>query len=393
MSQNHSASDKSGLLARFKESLICGDLDELLLPAQRWSGPDLEGLRKRLSPVRMTAHYPASILDTSPDDFYAEDKEHDLRCSAPSWLEGTYRPKSLTRAGLDALEKLGPGGGGFLGIPHEEPETLADRRQMLAARYVAWDMVARGLAVESAGLYRHVSNDKGLSSDFGLLERQLSLGITEDGMDPWHLVAHLAMMRLATLDQILALDPSNAGNNLRTLRELQGQVFATQRIPFGRGALEVWSLTRKAWTLLQSHHPHLKDWGWGPFRRLKPYDPSILTSCTYGMRALHPLLVGDAIAWFRHGMAMCGSRMTDVWHDRALAVEAKQVGERAYMDLRLFYEHPSGVRGCMELEVIGIGGRYRSKAHKAWVHKSPVHASYSSSAARIDLGRHVCIGR
>ena len=360
-----------------------------------WLRGDPAEDRKHLSPVRAYRSNPVSLVAT--DEVRNPTKEGKApdawpRQKAPAWVGGRYHPKTLTVAGVLALEHMGPDGDGFKGFPAESLPSIQAHRDMLAGRYVAWDLVARGLVKEIGGMYYHFS--KNHIPDPRELRTRLNVPNSDFYLDPFEQMSWLALSRLMTLDQFIALDPENARNNIEVLLDLRDLKLVTScPVPLGRGSLEVWHLTAKGWRLLRAEYIDMVSRGYGPRRRISRFEDRIITTCTQGRYALHSLLQVDALQWFTRDLTSQGHHVTEFLLERALMREAREAEENYFFDFQMAYEKSTGARGCFVVEVIGTGHSYRTSKRKAFLRSSPVYRTFSGASSHIELGWHVCIGR
>jgi hypothetical protein len=368
--------------------------------AFRWgSHGSSEAIRARLGPVRAFQVYPgqgSQMKDvTSPSRHATKQPESPLKPTPPKWLMGNYKPRGLTQAGLAALEALGPEGEGFRAFPLTPLDSLEARRDMLAAKYTAMDLVQQGLAFEANGSYfpmREIHRRKNLG--------QLTiLSLQHSGfyMDEMELLRWLALGRMLTLDQFIAIDPENAYNNVTVLREMADRRIVNAReVPMGKGTVEVWELGKPGWEYLcePRHFPELKGLGYGPSRTKIPrHENLIVQSHHAGRRDFHSLIQTDAILWFMHDIAIRGGRVSQILLERALVLDGgNQLGERR-LDFRIYHEAPDGRQGTFDVEVVGVGSAYRSAAFKKNLRGSPAHRSFSAAPGKIELDRHISIGR
>lgn len=362
-------------------------------PVWRWPMPQPE-VRARLSPVRFHREDPQPLEEDESQLPHPCLEIMSLgRPPVPSWLEGSYRPRALTAVGVQALERLGPGNEGLRGFPREPLATLAERRDLLAARYLAWDMVARGVAVEAGGVYHHKSPTTPSLEALAFRARWAFLS-SSYYMDERELLTWLGIFRLATLDQLLTLDPENARNNHTLLAELKDRgLVSTLRVPMGEGSLEVWQLTPRGWRYIARAYPEMRPRGMGPLHPLSGDEPAILSSCATGRHALHALLQVDAIQWFGHMIRAQEGQVTNLYLERVLMREGGNRRGGRFLDFRVAYELANRAAGSFDVEVIGTGHDYRSWACQDYIRKGAAHGSFSGASSRIELGRHVCIGR
>lgn len=362
-------------------------------PVWRWPVPHPD-MRRCLSPVRFHREDPQPLEE---DETQLPPSGQEIlslgRPAVPSWLEGSYRPRALTAVGVQALEQLGPGSEGLRGFPREPVATLAERRDLLAARYVAWDMVARGDAVEAGGVYHHRSPTMPSLEALAFRARWAFLSSSYH-MDEKELLTWLGIFRLSTLDQLLTMDPENARNNHALLVELRDKdLVSTVRVPMGEGSLEVWQLTPRGWRYIARTYPEMRPRGMGPLHPLSADEPAILSSCATGRHALHALLQVDAIQWFEHMIRAQGGQITNLYLERALMREGgNRQGER-FLDFRVAYELAHRAAGSFDVEVVGTGHSYRCRTRQDYIRNCAAHGSFSGASSRIELGRHVCIGR
>lgn len=356
-----------------------------------WRG-DPEEARKRLSPVRALRSDPMPIDKSSHSDREAAAPKEWLREKAPDWAGRRYRPKTLTGAGVAAIEQMGPDGDGFKGFPESPMPSMRAHRDLLAGRYAAWDLVARGQVKEVGGVYYHFT--KAPNPDVRELRTRLNLPISDFYLDPVEQMIWLAISRLMTLDQFISLDPSNARTNIEMLMELRdSQLVSSLRVPMGRGSLEVWQLTDKGWRWIRSKYMDMASRGYGPRRRISPFEDDIITTCKTGRYALHSLLQTDALQWFVQELTSQGHRVRGIFLERALMREALTVEDRRFLDFRVAYEKANYAWGSFDVEVLGTGHSYREKQRKDYLRSSPVFRTFSGASSHIELGWHVCIGR
>lgn len=359
-----------------------------------WRG-DPEEVRKRLLPVRAYRSDPMPIIpaeEGNHSDREAATSEPWLREMAPAWARRRYRPKTLTGAGVAAIEQMGPDGEGFKGFPRSSMASMQAHRDLLAGRYAAWDLVALGLVKEVGGIYYHFT--KAPSPDARELRTRLKVPVSDFYLDPVEQMIWLALSRLMTLDQFISLDPGNARTNIEMLLELRdSQLVSSLRVPMGRGSLEVWQLTDKGWRWIRGKYMDMASRGYGPRRRLSPFEDGIITTCKTGRYALHSLLQTDAIQWFVQELTNQGHRIRGIFLERALMREALTIEDRRFLDFRVAYEKTNFAWGTFDVEVIGTGHSYREKGRKDYLRSSPVFRTFSGASSHIELGWHVCIGR
>lgn len=359
-----------------------------------WRG-DPEEARKRLLPVRANRSDPMPVIpgdEGSHSQREAEAPEPCLREQAPAWARRRYRPKTLTGAGVAAIEQMGPDGDGFKGFSGSPVTSMLAHRDLLAGRYAAWDLVARGQVKEVGGVYYHFT--KAPSPDLRLLRTRLNVPISDFYLDPVDQMIWLALSRLMTLDQFISLDPANARSNLEMLLNLRDEhLVSSLRVPMGRGSLEVWQLTDKGWRWIRTKFMDMASRGYGPRRRVSPFEDDIITTCKTGRHALHALLQADALQWFSRELISQGHRIRGIFLERALMQEAMAAEDRRFLDFRMAYEKTNWAWGSFDVEIIGTGHSYRQKERMAYLRSSPVFRTFSGASSHIELGWHVCIGR
>jgi hypothetical protein len=298
----------------------------------------------------------------------------------PSWLQGVYRPRALTPVGALALERLAPMGGGLRGYPLKAMESLSVRRDFLAMRYVALDLLRMGLVYELNGSYHHI--DSLPERDMLAWEAKYALPRSTSRIHETDLLAWLAVTRSLSLDQFVSIDPENAFNNVELMFELVRQrLVDVTPISLGKGKWDGYGLSASAWRWLRKEHPELQAQGFGPRRAIG------------SNRDLHESLQADAIMWFAHAVQDAGGEVVDVALERALKREGENLRGEKFFDVRLTHVNSLGLRGIQEIEVVGIGNHYRRRAKIDLMRSSPVYRSFSSHAGVIALGDHVSVGR
>lgn len=361
-----------------------------------WSAlSDPAEVRRRLSPVRAFPPVPIVVPPRSsapPPPKPKLPKAGPLRPCLPAWLGNTYRPRAVTLAGVRAMEALGPQGEGLRAFPLEMPSTLSERRDLLAAKYVALDLLRRGHVFEvcgsfyNAALWEHHDVLGGKSIQ--------SFPESQARMAPLELLEWLAICRIATLDQILWIDPINGGNTAMLLLELlEKKLVATHAVRFGLGSIDVWALSDKGWAWVRTQAIEAEARGFGPLRsHRRGADPDTAADCV-GHNAWHHLAQVDAILWFWARLKLRGAVVTGIWLDRALATEGGMKQGGHFLDFRMHWETAAGLMGSFDVEVFGQGHSYRGKAFQDRIRGCVAHRSFSASSARNVLGDHVVIGR
>jgi hypothetical protein len=369
-------------------------LDEPSLGLRRSTPEEIAWMRSRLSPLNTYTNHVREIVEdvVEPQPAVIRNSEP-TRPKRPLWLPSEYKPRKLTEVGAAALESLGPEGSGILGYPTRPLTSLQERRDMLAARYAAHDMLRRGLVVEVMGAYyfykRSVDRDRLLIDAFKRMPR------SDGRMSRNELGYRLAMYRVATADQIFTIDPENAFNNFHLLLELERQDrLCRSQVRMGRGTIEIWYLGPKYWLELKEEYPEMELRGFGPMRSAMTRPNGMVSTAGRSNAFGHPLHQVDAIHWFTHEAELDGKEVRELLLDRYLRLELNNHPGLRCLDFRLWIGVPDGPSLPTDIEVIGSGSQYRSKAKKAYVTSSSiVHKSFSATPHQIDLGRHVCIGR
>ena len=307
---------------------------------------------------------------------------------APKWLEGRYRPRLLTEAGLAALEQAAPGGPGIRPYPPKQVTSMKEMRDYLAQRYIAFDLLERGLVVESAGLYIHQDNlgygkdrdinrtHKGWWNYLSNLTRSKS-SVTELDLLKW-----LAIGRSMSIDQIISIDPDNAKNNIELLWILEkNKIVDRIRLFHGEGSWEAYSLSQKAWKNLTKEYPNIKEAGYGPHHSIG------------NNRDFHESLQVDALNWFITEIELGGGKIESIQLEGALRRKAMKNFEHSFLDFKIYHTPRNGITIPLEVEVIGVGSTYRSKSRMANLHSMPTIRTFSPQGHSINLGKNVVIGR
>ena len=375
--------------------------DDYILPLdeptqwKRWSTlEEIAWMRSRLSKLNTYTNHVRTIIEANDKPKPVVIKEPEPSGSRrPLWLPSSYRPKMLTEYGGAALASLGPNEPGILGYPTTSLTSLSDRRDMLAARYAAHDMIRRGYAVEVMGTY-HFRKD---SLDYDRLRAGAYRWMPQsDGrMNRYELGHWLAIYRVATTDQIFTLEPENAYNNFQLLLEMESQdKVRRSQVRMGLGTIEIWYLGPKFWRELNHEHPEMETKGFGPMRTAMVRPNGMVSTAGRGNAFGHPLLQVDAIQWFFQEAELDGKDVADLQLERSLRREAENQQGQRFPDFRMWTKGPGGIPLPKDIEVIGTGSQYRSRAKKAYLASSKtLHRSFSDTPHQIELVDHVCIGR
>lgn len=372
------------------------------LLGEPWMGlgretPEAMGdVRRRLSPVRAFRPdqlAPASIgKDIEVANKAQVQEEPKAKPRPPAWLEGTYRPRKLTEAGVHALNCLGPDGNGLHRFLRQPLLSTAVHRDVLAARYVALDMVQRGLAFEARGSYHHI--DELFRRDGCAFESTFSLCRSENVMASNEILKWLAIARVMMLDQFIMVDPENARNNVNMLLRLADEGLVRERtVVMGQGTVSMWQLTRKGWNLLSKGDADLKSRGFGPMRPLSWHEDTIFTSCSSGRYAVHQVWQMDAILWFKRDLEDRNLHLTDLWLAGALAAMGGNEKEGRILDFRMHWAAEDGRQGSFDVEVVGVGNSYRSAASIQERRTCVAIRCFSGASNHIEHCEHVTIGR
>lgn len=369
-------------------------IDGPILGLRRSTREEIAWMRARLSKLSTyTNHVRATReADVEPQPVVVKDVKPE-KPRRPLWLPSSYKPRKLTQVGADALASLGPNGVGMLGYPTGTLMSLQERRDMLAARYAAHDMLRLGHVVEVMGTY-YFRKEK-MDFDWLRADAFRRMPRVDGRMNRYELGNRLAMYRVATADQIFSLDPEHAYNNFQLLLELESQDRVCRRqVRMEQGFIEVWSLTPYFWRELKQDYPEMEPRGFGPMPAAMTRPNGMVSTSGHSNAFTHPLLQVDAIQWFIHEAELHKGVVTDLLLERHLRHEGENQPGHRFLDFRLWIEGPGGSSLPTDVEVIGLGSTYRSKAKKDYVTSSNiVHKSFSGTPHKIDLGRHVCIGR
>lgn len=162
----------------------------------------------------------------------------------------------------------------------------------------------------------------------------------------------------------------------------------------GQGTISIWCLGPEMWGDLKREYPEMESRGFGPMRSAKTRPHGMVTTSGHGHAFDHALLQVDAIQWFKHEAELNQKQVTGLMLERYLRNEGDNQPGHRYLDFRLRISGPGGPSMPMDVEVMGRGSQYRSKAKKAYIRSSSiVHKSFSSTPHKIELQNHVCIGR
>ena len=369
-------------------------LDEPILGLRRSTPEEIAWMRSRLSKLNTYTNHVRTIIEANDKakPVVIEDPEPS-KSRRPKWLPSSYRPKMLTEYGAAALASLGPNGPGILGYPTSSLTSLLDRRDILAARYTAHDMIRFGYAIEVMGTYYFRKDPM----DYDLLRADAyrRMPRSDGRMNRYELGHWLANYRVATADQIFMIEPENAYNNFQLLLELERQdKVRRSQVRMGQGTIEIWYLGPKVWRELNQEHPEMESKGFGPMRSAMLRPNGMVSTAGHSNAFGHPLLQVDAIQWFFHEAELYGMEVTDLQLERSLRREVEDQHGHRFLDFRLWTRGPGGPSLPKDIEVIGTGSQYRSKAKKAYVASSKtLHRSFSDTPHQIELVDHICIGR
>lgn len=375
--------------------------DDYILPLDgpmRWLRPntpeDIAFRRSRLTRSRLGPPGVKAIFEEDIDPRPATPQQaKPKKPKRPKWLPSSYHARALTQVGADALADLGPDGPGILGYPTSPMKSLQERRDMLAARYAAHDMIRLGHAVEVRGAYYFRKDSKDgadhLADAFKRMQR------SDGQMDLYEMGKWLAVYRMATLDQIFTLDPENEFNNFQLLSEMEDRGFAIRsQVRFGKGRIDIWSLGPDLWGDLKSRYSEMETRGFGPLPPAMIRPNGMVNTGGRRNVFLHPLLQVDAIQWFIHEAELNQNVVKALMLERYLRRNGENEPGHRYLDFRLMIQGPFGASLPTDVEVIGLGSQYRSREKKAYIRSSSiVHKSFSSTPHKIELLNHVCIGR
>ena len=166
------------------------------------------------------------------------------------------------------------------------------------------------------------------------------------------------------------------------------------QVRMGEGSIAIWSLGPEMWNDLKDTYPEMELRGFGPMPSAMTRPNGMVSTSGHSNAFNHPLLQVDAIQWFTHEAELHKGVVTDLLLERHLRQEGENQPGHRYLDFRLRIKGPKGPSLPTDVEVIGLGHTYRSKAKKDYMASSSiVHKSFSGTPHKIDLGRHVCIGR
>lgn len=350
-----------------------------------WGPFRREGDRVRLVPLRIIGlplrESPglSRTEEATNPSFRGKDNNGRL-LTPPGWLEGHYRPRALTPAGTLALEQLGPMGEGFTAFPKGRFESLSDRRDHLAGKYAALDLLKRGLVCEVNGTFHHISHKHSLE-ELGEKAKQ-SMNPSDKFMEVKEILEWLAVGRSMTLDQYISLDPDNASKNVDLLWALENEKLVDRfHVKHGRGSWEAYTLSKSAWRYLRHDLVGLDERGFGPRRPI---------GCN---RDFHELIQVDAIFWFEQMIKDAGGQVVDLKLEKALKGEIGFNEKGSYFDFRMNYINEDKMRGLIEVEVIGMSSWYRMSIKRNAIKSSPVYWSFSAHSDSIEMEKHVVIGR
>jgi len=282
-----------------------------------------------------------------PSKMDLEESHARMRISAlPKWLDGHYRPKGLTPMGREFLESLAPDlvvvSGGVTPLHEKSWVSLEDRMSYLSRKYLALDLVRRGLAVEADGKFwpRALEREAQMAA-IRALERRRDMGDDGSPMGPDEALVWLAAYREAAWDQIRALHPQDAQKTDALMQALMDQGLAEERrVRLGQGSLGTLRLTPRgfdAFKVMPGAEEFLRR-GFGPRKTGR------------GIGELHEQAVGDGIGYFGHEVQSLGGVVTGITLDPGLRRE--YLGSKHYPDLRVEFEI-EGHGAQWDIEVMG----------------------------------------
>lgn len=264
----------------------------------------------------------------------------------PAWLEGQFRPKGLSPLGRDFLSRLSPeraaATGGVSPLLEGPWESLEQRMAYLTQKYLALELVRRGLVVEADGrfwprVFAREAEMEGLRATIRRREQW-------DGKAPMtseDALVWLAAYREAAWDQMRALHPQDKRGTDALVQALLDQGLAEERrVRMGQGSLGTLRLSPRgfdAFKRLDGAQEFLRR-GFGPRKTGR------------GIGELHEQAVGDGIGYFGHEVQTLGGRVTGITLDPGLRRE--YLGSEHYPDLRVEYEI-EGLAAQWDIEVVG----------------------------------------
>ena len=276
-----------------------------------------------------------------------EESQGRMRITAlPKWLDGHYRPKGLTPMGREFLESLSPElvvvSGGVTPLQEKAWISLEERMGYLQRKYMALDLVRKGLAVEADGqFWPRVLEREAQMAAIRALERRRDMGDEGSPMGPDEALVWLAAYREAAWDQIRALHPQDAKKVDALMQALMDQGLVDERrVKMGLGSLGTLRLTPRgfdAFKVLPGSEEFLRR-GFGPRKTGR------------GIGELHEQAVGDGIGYFGHEVQSLGGVVTGITLDPGLRRE--YLGSKHYPDLRVEYEI-EGHGAQWDIEVMG----------------------------------------
>jgi len=130
----------------------------------------------------------------------------------PRWLESQYRPRRLSENGRQFLDRLAPNAGLVSPVPFTGMSSLLERRDYLARRYVALDLLRKGLVIEAFGHYQNARIPRPTVDRISPLKEGLPRDT--EGVEAAEILLRLAVYRRMSWGQLMALQPLGAGSTV-----------------------------------------------------------------------------------------------------------------------------------------------------------------------------------
>lgn len=320
---------------------------------------------------------PKSSLDEA-----SRDRFHGV-VRVPKWLDGAFRPRGLSVQGREFLERLDPAresAKAGVGLLDEEPWSSLDQRMAyLRRKYLALDLVRRGLAVEADGrFWPQALAEEAMRAH----ARGPALRRRHDEAGPLKLQDALAWagaFREASWDHFRSLHPPyHRATDHLIQAMLDKHLLMAREVAFGKGQLHTLRLTDRGMEFLRRmpEGEGLIARGFGPRKTGR------------GIGEYHEQAVGDGIGYFAHEVQAGGGRVTGFTLESALRREYAASSHRP--DFRIEFETEFG-RSSMDIEVAGVGRDYRGSTRLSKM--AAVAVRGFDPRGRMDRTRDVGVGR
>lgn len=281
----------------------------------------------------------------------------------PKWLEGKYRPRGLSQEGMQFLHKLAPdsafknGGIDLLQVDGNW-QSIEQRMAYLQRKYVALDLLRKGLVVEQGGRFwpRDLEHEARKTINVVSQGRERILRASEVSQQDFDdMLVWIATFREASIDQVRATMAARQDVTHAAIeRALKDRHVELNEVRFGRESMPIGTV-------------HLTTDGMKYIKGME--GGRSFLDCGFGTRKVgtgigeyHEQAVSDGIGYYCHEVQEAGGIVTEIALDSTLRRE--YLGDRFVPDFRIKYEI-EGDPGRWDVEVIGLSSDYRRSSTSA----------------------------